>query len=158
MKLIYRQMLNMEIEHLKIAAEIFKKFEKREPEEIIGTEIIMPCTFKSQKEYVNKIICSETDKRVIEDGKFAFIKDLDESWKSYEVQERFSKNGAPSEEVIHIFSNRTGRDLAIGKKEMLEKQPEILNKSMQKQGAAVNTVSNKKYNEFLKVNANNYLY
>ena len=46
---------DVEIGHLHIAADLFKKYEKRDPEEIIGEDIIIPCRFTSQKE-VKRII------------------------------------------------------------------------------------------------------
>ena len=54
----------MEIGHLQTAAELIKKYEKRDPEEIIGTDIVMPCHFESQKEYVTNILENEIDQRL----------------------------------------------------------------------------------------------
>jgi hypothetical protein len=44
-----------------------KKYEKRDPEEIIGSEIIIPCRFLSQKDYVQKVLEKEVNKRLAPD-------------------------------------------------------------------------------------------
>lgn len=56
LKPVWEQFVDYELGHLAAAAELFKKHEKRDPEEVIGSKIVYPCRFKSQKEYVTNIL------------------------------------------------------------------------------------------------------
>ena len=73
-------MLDVELGHLNMAADLFKKYEKRDPEAIIGEEIIIPCRFTSQKDYVTKILTSEVDKRLGNNMDYLYKEDLPEDW------------------------------------------------------------------------------
>jgi len=156
-KQIYEEMFMMEVEHVKIAADCLKKYEKRDPEEIIGEEIIEPCHFESQKEYVEKIIKKETNKRVDENGTFNTVDKLDDSWASYAIQEATCSNGAPSEQAVHLTMHTYCRDIACAKESLLNMQDDLLEKSLEKYQAP-NTITPEMYSEFEKINPKIYLY
>ena len=132
--------LDMEIGHLKMAAEMFKKYEKRAPEEIIGAEIIIPCRFKSQKSYVQKVLESEIDKRLAAEGKYTTIDNLPDDWASYPVQERLAEMSAPSENAIRIIEIYHDRDIISAGEALKKKETAILEKGLQQRGVANNTV------------------
>lgn len=132
--------LEMEIGHLKMAAEMFKKYEKREPEEVIGTEIIIPCRFKSQKTYVQKVLESEVDKRLDSDGKYTTIDNLQDDWASYPVQERLAEMSAPSENAIRLIEIYHDRDVVSASEALKKKETAILDRGLQERGVADNTV------------------
>ncbi len=133
--------LEMEIAHLHIAAEMFKKYEKRDPEEIIGSEIIIPCRFKSQKAYVQKILEKEADKRLAPDGKYYnSIDEIPESWTSYEVQERVAEISAPSENCINLVGYYHDRDIVEASENLKNKEVSILEHGLQEIAVAHNTV------------------
>ncbi len=133
--------LDMELGHLQIASELFKKYEKRDPEEVIGSEIIIPCRFMSQKDYVQKILEKEVNKRLAPQGEFyKTIDEIPENWASYPIQERVAEISAPSENTIRIGGIYHDRDIAEAKESLLEKQTGILAKGMQKKSVADNTV------------------
>ena len=132
--------LEMEIRHLKMVAEMFKKYEKREPEEIIGNEIIIPCRFKSQKTYVQKVLESEADKRLDNDGKFTTIDNLSDDWASYPVQEKLAEISAPSENAIRLVEIYNDRDIVSASETLKKKQVDILDRGLQDRGVAQNTV------------------
>ncbi|MBR1617038.1 hypothetical protein IJ670_02695 [bacterium] len=156
-KLIFEQMFLYELNHLQTAGEYLQKLENKDPEEIIGTKEILPCHFKSQKEYVNSVILKETNKRLDTEGKYTTTDKLPDSWASYSVQEALNSKGAPSEHAIHLSMTRFGRDIAIADKKMLNKQPELLEKSLEKIKAQ-NTVMPQTYKDFEKINSNIYIY
>jgi len=139
-KKYWEMALDMEIGHLKMAAEIFKKYEKRDPEEIIGTEIIIPCRFKSQKNYVQKVLESEVDKRLDSDGKYTTIDNLSDDWASYSVQERVSEISAPSENAIRLIEIYHDRDIVSASETLKKKETDILERGLQHKGVANNTV------------------
>ena len=139
-KKVWELFLDIELGHLKIAADLFKKYEKRDPEEIIGTEIVIPCRFLSQKEYVSKVLEREVNKRLIKDGKYTVINKLPEDWASYKVQEKQNEISSPSENAIRLAGIYHNRDIVDAGKELEEKETEILAKGLQSKGLADNTV------------------
>ena len=134
--------LDMELGHLQLAAEMFKKYEKRDPEEIIGSDIIIPCRFKSQKAYVQKILEKEAGKRLAPNGEYyKSVDEIPQDWASYAVQERASEISAPSENCIHIVGKYHDRDVVEASENLKNKEVQILEKSLQKTGTAHNTVT-----------------
>lgn len=106
LKPVWEQFVDYELGHLAAAAELFKKHEKRDPEEVIGSKIVYPCRFKSQKEYVTNILENEVDKRLGENKDYMFIEDLPEDWASYKVQKTVSKDGSPTEMTVRVISTQ----------------------------------------------------
>ncbi len=151
LKLIWEEMFQMEIGHLKLAAEMFEKYEKRDAEEIIGTELILPCHFESQKKYVTNIIENEVDKRLCGDMHYKKVDELSEDWPSYKVQETVNKDGAPSEKAVWLAKKSIGRDIACADEKLLKKQPELLERSLEEEYQAPNTVEPDTYEEFNKI-------
>ena len=133
--------LDIEIEHLKLTAEMFKKYEKKDPEEIIGNEIIIPCRFKSQKAYVQKILEKEVQKRLAPNGKYYDNTDeIPSDWASYKVQKRAAQISAPSENCINLIEIYNDRNVVEASENLKNKEVDILNKGLQKEGVAENTV------------------
>ena len=133
--------LDMEIGHLKLVADMFKKYEKRDPEEIIGSEIIVPCRFVSQKAYVQKILETEVNKRLAPEGEYyGCTSEIPKDWASYKVQEKVSEISAPSENCIKLIETYHDRDIVEASENLKNKEVEILEKGLQKIGTAHNTV------------------
>lgn len=157
MKLIFEEMFQMELTHLQMAAEAYQKYEKKDPYEVIGDREVYPCHFESQKEYVQKVLEKEVNKRVDKDGTYNTVDKLDDSWRSYIIQDKVNAKGAPSEQAINLAIESIGRDIAIASDDLLSKQAKLVEKSLEKTQAP-NTISPQKYKEFEKLNANSYLY
>ena len=140
LKKIWEFMLDVEIGHLHIAADLFKKYEKRDPEEIIGEDIIIPCRFTSQKEYVTKILTSEIDKRLGTNMDYAKKDDLPEDWASYDIQRKASELGSPTESTITIITDYMGRDIVRADKKLMDKEVSLLEKGLDLKSIAPDTV------------------
>ena len=149
LKKIWEMFLDFEIGHLKVAADIFKKREKRDPEEVIGTDIVIPCRFMSQKDYVKKVLMAEIQKRATGDKGYANIKDLPEDWASYAIQEKANEEGSPTENVIRIIKAAKGRDLVIADDELKNNQAKLLEKGLEKVQAP-DTISVEETKEMMK--------
>ena len=156
-KLIYEQMFQMELAHLQIASEMFKKYENKDSEEIIGDKEILPCRFESQKEYVSKILNKETGKRLTKDGSYSTVENLPKDWGSYPVQKMLNDKGVPSEHATKVSIEKFSRDIALADKNLLEKQPELLKNSLENYYAP-NTISVSQYKKFNDINNDIYLY
>jgi len=154
LKLIWEEFLAYEIGHLHVAAELFKKNENRDPEEVIGEEIVLPCHFESQKPYVAKVLDAEVDKRM--DGtedKMGYSKmdELPDDWNSYDVQEIVNGDGAPTEQVIRLIDTSIGRDIVIADKKLLNKQVELVERGLGSKSHAPNTVQAEEYERMSQV-------
>lgn len=133
--------LDIELGHLQVAADLFKKYEKRDPEEVIGSEIVIPCRFKSQKNYVKEILKTQVDKRLENEGEFTTISKLSSNWPSYKVQEKQNELGAPSENAVNLSISHYGRDITAGDKSLRDNDElEFLKNGLQKDFIAPNTV------------------
>ena len=139
-KKIWEFMLDVELGHLQIAADLFKKYEKRDPEEIIGNDIIIPCRFTSQKEYVTKILTTQIDKRLGTNKDYTYIKELPEDWISYDIQRKANELGSPTESTITIISNHLGRDIVLADKKLADKEIALMEKGLQEEALAPDTV------------------
>ena len=150
-KKIWEMFLEYEIGHLKIAADLFKKYEKRDPEEVIGTKIVIPNRFKSQKEYVTKILESQIQKRLSNEGMdYTEINKLPDDWKSYKIQKKTGEEGSPTEMTLQIISAAKGRDLVIADETLKEKQAQLLEKGLEPQAQAPDTVSVEQLKKMMK--------
>ena len=138
---VWEEFLAMEIAHLQRSAELFKKHENRDPEEVIGEKIVKPCHFESQKAYVQEILEKEANKRLTGDKGYADIDELPDDWASYDIQKGLSKDSAPSENVIRAITTQKGRDIAIADDDLLKKLPKILKKGLQEKALAPDTVT-----------------
>ena len=133
--------LDIELGHLQVAADLFKKYEKRDPEEVIGSEIVIPCRFKSQKNYVKEILKTQVDKRLENEGEFTTISKLSSNWPSYKVQEKQNELGAPSENAVNLSISHYGRDITAGDKSLRDNDElDFLKNGLQKDFIAPNTV------------------
>ena len=153
LKQIWEEFMAMEIGHMQVVSELIKKYEKRDPEEIIGTDIILPCHFESQKEYVTNILENEIDKRHdgLEDMGYTTIDELPEDWPSYDVQEIVNEEGSPTEQTIQNIKASINRDIVFADKKLIKKQPELLDKGLETEVQAPNTVSVEDYEEMTDV-------
>ena len=151
LKQIWEEFLAFELGHLQIAADLIKKHEKRDPEEIIGNKIVMPCHFESQKEYVTNILENEIDKRL--DGKegYTTIDNLPEDWASYDAQKIVNGKGAYTEQTIRLIKCSLGSDIVTADNKLHKKQPELLKRGLEEKAQALNTVSVEEYEEMGKV-------
>lgn len=141
LKLIWEEFLSYELEHLRIAAELFNKYEKKDAEEIIGNKLILPCRFKSQKEYVSVILKKEINKRLGNYKDYAEIESLTKSWTSYDVQEIVNSDGSPSERTIKLIGVAEGCDIISADKSLKESEVDLLEKGLDTEVLAPDTVT-----------------
>lgn len=150
LRTIWEEFLAIEINHLHTAAELFKKYENRDPEEIIGEDIVHPCHFQSQKDYVEKILNEQIDKRLGTDKDYLYIKDLPEDWASYDIQKAVSEDGAPSEVTIRVIAQQKDRDYVSASEELKSNLPKLMKKATQQKGMSADTVTSDEYQKMSK--------
>ena len=148
---IWEEFLAFELGHLQVAADLLKKHEKRDPEEIIGNKIVMPCHFESQKEYVTNILENEIDKRLDGGTGYTTIDKLPDDWASYDAQKIVNGKGAYTEQTIRLIKCSLGSDIVTADNKLHKKQPELLKRGLEEKAQAPNTVSVEEYEEMGKV-------
>jgi hypothetical protein len=60
-KAVYELHLGMEIEHLRIAAEMMRQIERRDPEALLPPALTNPMVFKENKAYVRQVLANQID-------------------------------------------------------------------------------------------------
>jgi rubrerythrin len=107
-KAIWERMLNYELGHLRTVAELFKKHERRDPQEIVGDTLPEPIPFESQREFVRQTLANEVDLR----AKGTEFVDLEEEPKSsIDYRNHMNSEGSPSETVAAGYTWRPGTEL-----------------------------------------------
>lgn len=103
-KKIYEQFLSYELEHLRLAGELLKKHDRKDPEEIVGSSIITPTMKQKPEEYVESILKTKSDVRLTNSAQKGFAKknELPADWPSFKVQKMVNADGSPSEMAIQI--------------------------------------------------------
>ncbi|GAA3237535.1 hypothetical protein [Nonomuraea helvata] len=93
---IWELHLGMELEHLRLAAELFKRFDDRDPDQVLAPACPPPVTFEPNKAYLRELIAAQSDYTTVGPGY------------TREAHERFRKaqdalmggDRAPSEQVV----------------------------------------------------------
>lgn len=95
-KAIWERFLDYELGHFHMAAETIKAVEKRDPAEIITNDFAAPLAFRSQRDFVRRVLHNEVDLRT--DGT-AFVPRARESAASLHYRTYINSDGSPSEAV-----------------------------------------------------------
>ena len=68
------------------------------------------------------------------------IDKLPSDWVSYDIQRKANELGSPTESTISIVSEHLGRDIVRADKKLMNKEVELLEKGLQKEALAPDTV------------------
>ncbi len=108
-KSIWEEHLDMEIEHLKAAAELMKEHEKRDPEELLPSKMPDQLVFESNIDYVRQIMAEQTDYNA-EGTKFVPADQMPKDSRYQKYQDTVNEKGVPSEQVIEKHKADKGKD------------------------------------------------
>jgi hypothetical protein len=105
-KAIWELHLNMEIEQLRIAAELLREHDGREPEELLPPELPEPVKFEPNKEYLRQLLDTQIDVTTLGAG---YVTEAHERFEA--LQEKVMAGEVPpSESVIDQHSAQFGTD------------------------------------------------
>jgi rubrerythrin len=107
-KAIWERFLDYELGHFHLACELFQKIEGRDPAEIVTTDFAAPLEFRSQREFVRKVLVNEVDLRT--DGS-RFVSKAQESPDSILFRQQLNVDGSPSEAVASGYVWAPGTEL-----------------------------------------------
>ncbi|MGB9937025.1 MAG: hypothetical protein ACPK7O_04845 [Methanobacterium sp.] len=100
MKKLWENFAKMDIEHFNKCAELIKKYEGRDIEDIMKEDTIKSLiVFESNKDYVNKILEEQID-LMPSNMEFVRLADLPDDWSSFMFQITVNKATVPSEQVV----------------------------------------------------------
>ncbi len=108
-KKVWEKNLAMEIEHLKIAADMMKQYEKRDPEELLPSAFSHLFMFKSNIAYVGHILRTQYHYNAM-DTEFVPGERLPKDHRYYQYQEIVNADGNPSQEVVEKVIDKEGQD------------------------------------------------
>jgi rubrerythrin len=109
-KAIWERFLDYELGHLHLALELFKKHEKRDPEEILPASLPEPIPFASQREFVRETLAAEVDLRA--NGTEIVPKEK-EGKESLDYRKAVNADGSPSETVAAGYKWAPGSELKL---------------------------------------------
>ena len=112
-KALWELHLNMEIEQLRLACEMMRRYEGIEPEEILPNELPEPVKFQPNKEYVRQVLASQIDLRTM-GTQFIPLDQLPSTANYFEYQQAVNSGGfVPSEQVITDHIDAFGTDYRL---------------------------------------------
>lgn len=109
LKAIWERFLDYELGHFHYVAELFKQYEKRDPQEIFSGDLPEPIAFASQRDFVREILLKEVDLRT---NGTEFVDKANESPASIEYRRHMNSQGSPSENVASGYIWTPGTELA----------------------------------------------
>jgi rubrerythrin len=104
---LYELHLNMEIEHLRIAAELMRRVEKRDPEMLLPPSLDRTLTFKENKAYVREVLARQID-LTSKDSAFVPVSQLPPDDRYFDYQAAANGPWVPSEAVIEEARKKGG--------------------------------------------------
>jgi rubrerythrin len=107
-KALWERMLSYELGHLSLVAELFKKHERRDPEEIVGDKLPEPIPFESQREFVRATLAREVNLRTSGPD---FVDAEQEPQSSLDYRNYMNSEGSPSETVAADYVWQSGTEL-----------------------------------------------
>jgi len=108
-KEIWQRFLDYELGHLHYVMEVFRKFEKRDPAELVPASLPEPIEYKSHREFVRKVLKEEVDLRARD--KRIVVKD-EEGPESQSYRDQLNFDGSPSESVAAGYKWKPGTEIA----------------------------------------------
>ena len=107
---IWERMLDYELGHFAVVSELFKKFENRDPQEVVPEKLPDPIPFESQRDFVRKVLEQEVDLR----ANLTEIVPLEqEGESSLRYRKHMNSQGSPSETVAQGYAWRPGTELTL---------------------------------------------
>lgn len=105
---LWERFLGYELEHLRIAREVFEQVEGRDPATIIPRSLPDPLEFAGHREFIRKVLREEVDLRA---KGTEFVPSSAESPASLQYRSRVNRDGSPSESVAAGYRWAPGTEL-----------------------------------------------
>jgi hypothetical protein len=107
-KALWERFLDYELGQLNYVAELFKQHERRDPTEVIPNALPDPMPFKSNRDFVRKVLSQEVNLRT---SGTQFVDPSQESSASQEYRQQLNSAGSPSQTVAAGYRWSPGTEL-----------------------------------------------
>jgi rubrerythrin len=112
-KALWERFLDYELGHFNLVSELFRKYERRDPQEIVPNRTLPePIAFASQREFVRKILGKEVDLRATGAD---FVSADKESHATRAYRDEVNAEGSPSETVAAGYRWNPGTEIGPAK-------------------------------------------
>ncbi|MBL1174588.1 hypothetical protein [Pantanalinema sp. GBBB05] len=108
-KQLWELHLNMELEHLRLACDLLRQYDRRDPEEFLPKQLPEPIRFEQNKEYVRWVLEQQVNLTGL-DTEFVPVEQLPRDARYFEYQKTVNAGGVPSEQVIDEHVAQLGRE------------------------------------------------
>lgn len=108
-KAIWERFLDYELGHLQLAMELFKKFENRDPAEVLPQTLPSPIEYKSNRDFIRNVLENEVNLRA--KGP-AFVPKEQEGQASLQYRKHLDSQGSPTQTVAAGYVWSPGTELA----------------------------------------------
>lgn len=106
---IWERFLDYELGHLQVAMDLFKRFERRDPAEILPERLPDPIAYESQREFVRRTLEREVD---LSAAGANFVDKSEESQATQEYRRHINSEGSPSDAIAEDYIWRPGTELS----------------------------------------------
>ena len=107
-KAIWERFLDYELGHFHTACDALKRFAQRDPAEIVTADFAAPLQYRSQREFVRKVLAKEVDLRT---SGVNFVPREQEGTLSVQYRDDVNRDGSPSETVASGYVWMPGTEL-----------------------------------------------
>jgi len=119
---IWELHLNMEIEHLRLAAELVKALDGKDPEALLPPFMPEAIRFQENKQYLRSVLTSQINLSS-DQGDFVPVSDLPEDHAYFTYQAKVNAGGyVPTEQVVIQHTDTQGHDYRFASEGPLELQ------------------------------------
>jgi hypothetical protein len=108
-KAVWELHLNMELEHLRIAAELMRRHDGREPEQVVGSELPQALTFEPNKQFLRHLLATQMDLTTLGAG---YVREQHERFQRMQ-EEIHGGEKPPTERVIDMHREKFGKDYRV---------------------------------------------
>jgi rubrerythrin len=105
---IWERFLDYELGHLNYVCDLFKKYEKRDPLELLPEDLPEPIAYESQRDFVRKVLAQEVDLRAKGSD---FVPKAKEGKASKDYRDQLNSEGSPSETASAGYQWAPGTEL-----------------------------------------------
>jgi hypothetical protein len=107
-KAIWERFLDYEIGHFQHVADLFKRYENRDPTEVFSGDLPPPIRYESHRDFIRQILGQETDLRA---RGTQYVNKTEESQASLDYRNHLNADGSPSATVAAGYLWTPGTEL-----------------------------------------------
>ena len=108
-KQVWERFLAYELGQVHFVMELMKKIERRDPAELVPETLPEPIQYKSQREFVRKVLEAEVPLRAVGS---TFVSEDEETAETLQYRKQLNSDGSPSETVSEGYQWQPGTELA----------------------------------------------